>query len=217
AVRVHPAPPRAQDIHVLLAATPRRQCAAHPICWFGASVPMAIRFQRLSTSDDRSRDRQRPRAVPGRGLRIAAHGCAAAASQPWMADRGGEQPPDRDGLVPQAGNLDISGFPRLEREPKSCRAALYRQPLRQPACTRPAEPRTTGGSMPAADFHPPRRDWRGVVLAAIALMLTAVTASPSVHAQGTQTLESIAEAAIAALGAGDAQSAEAVLAPSLRL
>lgn len=71
--------------------------------------------------------------------------------------------------------------------------------------------------MPAVDFHPPQRDWRIVALASVALMLIAAGASSRVEAREPQPLESIAEAAIAALGAGDAQSAEAVLAPSLRL
>src|SRR5690606_26394621 len=34
----HPVLTRAQDIHVLLAATPGRQGAAHPLCRFGASA-----------------------------------------------------------------------------------------------------------------------------------------------------------------------------------
>ena len=39
---------------------------------------------------------------PGRGLRRTAHGCAAAASQPWMADRAEEQSRDRSDSQPQA-------------------------------------------------------------------------------------------------------------------
>src|SRR5690606_20694366 len=41
AVRAHPALTRAQDIHVLLAATPGRQCAAHLLCEIVTPVPMA--------------------------------------------------------------------------------------------------------------------------------------------------------------------------------
>jgi len=44
---------------------------------------------------------------PGRGLRRAAHGCAAAASQPWMADRAEEQSPDRSDARPQARILPV--------------------------------------------------------------------------------------------------------------
>src|SRR5690606_39746246 len=87
---------------------------------------------------------------------------------------------------------------------------------RHAPCTRPAEPRTTGGTMPAADFHPPQRTRRGLALAAIALLLMLVAAAPAL-AREAQPLADIAAAAVAALGAGDAQTAEAVLAPSLRL
>ena len=66
-----------------------------PICGFDPPVAPWL-------SADRSGYWEWPRAVTGRGLRRAAHGCAAAASQPWMADRAEEQPPARDGLDPQA-------------------------------------------------------------------------------------------------------------------
>src|SRR5690606_31197600 len=83
----HPVLTRAQDIHVLLAATPRP--SGHG---FTGPVDSALRCQSRWSSgsgffDDRCHDRKRPMAVTVRGLRIAAHGCAAAASQPWMADR----------------------------------------------------------------------------------------------------------------------------------
>src|SRR5690606_26254332 len=112
---------------------------------------------------------------------------------------------------------NLSGF-SSRGEPKSCRVRRF---LPTNTCGMPLAPRLanpkTGGAMPAVDFHPPQRDWRIVALASVALMLIAAGASSRVEAREPQPLESIAEAAIAALGAGDAQSAEAVLAPSLRL
>ena len=71
--------------------------------------------------------------------------------------------------------------------------------------------------MPVADSRP-RRPARPAARPALALVLLLVIAAGlPAQAREPQPLEDIAEAAIAALGAGDAQSAEAVLAPSLRL
>src|SRR5690606_38057154 len=75
---------RAQNIHVLLGAIPARQDAAHRCFWCAASFSL------------RSESHEWPMVVPGWGLRKAAHGCAAAASQPWMADRAEEQSPPRN-------------------------------------------------------------------------------------------------------------------------
>ncbi|TYT26290.1 flagellar basal body P-ring formation protein FlgA [Luteimonas viscosa] len=71
--------------------------------------------------------------------------------------------------------------------------------------------------MPVAESHPsrvaaPRLVWVAIVLA----LAWAAWPAPGA-AQDMQSLDSISEAAINALGAGDAQSAEAVLAHSLRL
>ena len=71
--------------------------------------------------------------------------------------------------------------------------------------------------MPAADSRP-RRPARPMAWSALALAaLLAVAAALPAAAREPQPLEDIAAAAVSALGAGDAQSAEAVLAPSLRL
>src|SRR5690606_39474085 len=77
-----PAPPVRQ---LLLAVTPGVPAAAPRDC--AATLPRPV---------FRSRVGDWAMGVPGRGLRRAAHGCAAAASQPWMADRAEEQPPARD-------------------------------------------------------------------------------------------------------------------------
>lgn len=71
--------------------------------------------------------------------------------------------------------------------------------------------------MPAADSRPRRtvRPAAGTAFA-LALLLGTVAAVPAL-AGGPQPLEDIAAAAVAALGADDAASAEAVLAPSLRM
>lgn len=61
---------------------------------------------------------------------------------------------------------------------------------------------------------PTRASGHGAVLG---LLLAMIGLAGSAMATSMQPLDSIAEAAIAALGAGDAQSAEAVLAHSLRL
>ncbi len=71
--------------------------------------------------------------------------------------------------------------------------------------------------MPVADSRP-RRPVRPAARPALALvLLLAIAAALPALARERQPLEDIAAAAVAALGAGDAQSAEAVLAPSLRL
>src|SRR5690606_1689654 len=57
--------------------------------------------------------------VPARGLRKAAHGCAAVASQPWMADRAGEQPAGRDESRPQAwSSRVVRRHPPMGKEPE---------------------------------------------------------------------------------------------------
>src|SRR5690606_417053 len=52
--------------------------------------------------------------VPGWGLWKAAHGCAAAASQPWMADRAEKQPPGWDD-PPAAGVIQSHATDPLPR------------------------------------------------------------------------------------------------------
>ncbi|MGJ4731155.1 hypothetical protein ACQYWP_17975, partial [Luteimonas sp. SDU101] len=61
----------------------------------------------------------------------------------------------------------------------------------------------------------PAKAWGHRILLMLSLVMLA--APGAVTARPMQPLDTIAEAAVAALGAGDAQSAEAVLAPTLRL
>lgn len=68
--------------------------------------------------------------------------------------------------------------------------------------------------MPVVEPNAPRRARPAFNLL---VLLALVGAQVPAVAISLQPLESIAEAAVAALGAGDAQSAEAVLAPTLRL
>src|SRR5690606_40742765 len=82
-------------------------------------------------------------------------------------------------------------------------------------CTGRAGLRTTGGTMTDARRRPLRRTRRGSVAAVLAL--SAALATAPALAAGPQPLEEIAAAAVSAVGAEDAQAAEAVLAPSLRL
>lgn len=69
--------------------------------------------------------------------------------------------------------------------------------------------------MTDARHRPLRRTRRGSVAAVLAL--SAALATAPALAAGPQPLEEIAAAAVSAVGAEDAQAAEAVLAPSLRL
>lgn len=71
--------------------------------------------------------------------------------------------------------------------------------------------------MPTGGFRNSVHARRAVVWIAIVLALALAAAVRPAWAQDMQPLASISEAAISALGAGDAQSAEAVLAHSLRL
>jgi len=71
--------------------------------------------------------------------------------------------------------------------------------------------------MPAACRQAPHPVRRLPVRVAMAMLLAMAAVPALASSQAMQPLDSIREAAIAALGAGDAQSAEAVLAHSLRL
>src|SRR5690606_19900162 len=85
AVHALPALTRAQNIHALLVAIPGRQGAAHRCFRCDASIAPV-----------EAAPANRRWSFRGGELRKAAHGCAAAASQPWMADRAGEQSPARN-------------------------------------------------------------------------------------------------------------------------
>src|SRR5690606_39084067 len=71
--------------------------------------------------------------VPGWGLWKAAHGCAAAASQPWMADRAEKQPPRWDD-PPAAGviqSLATGPLRRMGEEQEEANPSLrsgYQEP-----------------------------------------------------------------------------------------
>ena len=71
--------------------------------------------------------------------------------------------------------------------------------------------------MPVVESKAPRLARQSCHRAVLGLLLAMVGVAGPAMATSMQPLESIAEAAVAAVGAGDAQSAEAVLAHSLRL
>src|SRR5690606_33562333 len=74
AIHALPALTHAQNIHVLLYAIPGRQDTAH--CDGGCDASVRD-FSKATPVNWRCR--------AGPGLRKAAHGCAAAASQPWVS------------------------------------------------------------------------------------------------------------------------------------
>src|SRR5690606_28569730 len=79
-------------------------------------------------------------------------------------------------------------------------------------------PVTQEQSVPLVEPKAPRHPHRSTChRAGLALLLAMVGVAGPAMATSMQPLDSIAEAAVAAVGAGDAQSAEAVLAHSLRL
>src|SRR5690606_28579990 len=98
------------------------------------------------------RCQRRAMVVPGRGLRRAAHGCAAAASQPWMADRAEEQPPARDDS-------------NRRREPTHSNPTdpLREEPKRRPDITRPPPPSRSVGRRAQAATACERSNWASSV------------------------------------------------------
>src|SRR5690606_22639915 len=86
------------------------------------------------------------------------------------------------------------------------------------ATKNPEGPVTQEQSVPLVEPMAPRHPRRSTChRAGLALLLAMVGVAGPAMATSMQPLDSIAEAAVAAVGAGDAQSAEAVLAHSLRL
>src|SRR5690606_12632892 len=118
------------------------------------------------------------------------------------------------GCRPRGGDLERCRGRPTPAPPIPCRAPATGTRRHGACSTAPRSPATQERSVSAVDQpRAPRRRRPRCRQAASGLLLAIALAAAPALANPAQPLDAIADAAIAALGAGDAQSAEAVLAP----